>query len=140
HTPIPSPTPTQSDNTPTDEQSTRVSHERVAIAQAQPETTPATGYPIASPTPLPPASGYPAGSESLNSSPNPTAYPPGFATMTAVPVIGGNNDTPSNTTSNTTPDNPVTGRVFLWLSFLIGLVVFLGAVYGAILLFRRRQE
>ena len=109
------------------------------------QTTPEDSYP-APPTPLPVAEeAYPEGAEAPPTPLPPTAYPEGFVTNTPPPqptiaVIGETDGETSDTELVVAEsENSTSGRIYLWGGFLMGILIFVTAVIGAIILFTRRN-
>jgi hypothetical protein len=111
------------------------------------QTTPENGYP-APPTPVQPVTdeAYPEGTPVPPTPLPPTAYPASIEsgsdpTPTTVSIIGetaadGNEEEPVVAP----PENAGSGRIYLWGGFLMGILIFITAVIGAIILFTRRNS
>lgn len=141
--PLPSATPRQSSIV---ESATGVES---ALAQADPNAQPTAAYPA-------PEDGSTGTEQTDNSGAvQPTAYPEatnaaGQAGDSAPAVIGGSNDgangigAPASTAvppaqqAESVDPNP--GRMYLWLGFVATLLIFVTAVFGAIVLYTRRRE
>ncbi len=116
-----------------------------ANAQTDPETTPTNGYPPPA-TPAQPEEAYP------NQLPPPTnnavneAYvaPTGIAAeATNLPSAVVGESAPAATAAVTLPISQSTlvrNRAILWAGFLITLILFLLAVYGAMLMYTRPRN
>ncbi len=103
------------------------------------QTTP---YPGPRPTPtLAVGAAYPGGPPTAAGQPPPTAYPVTKPTATPLPRVGNNpQPAPAATpldgpTISTSPRN----TAIMWSGFLLGLLIFLVAVYAAIILYTRKQ-
>jgi hypothetical protein len=121
---------------------------RAAMAQTEPESTPA---PLA--TPVQPEEAYPLLPPPTNSDANATPYiapttissqPPSTVSSqppsTVVSVIGdGAGEATAVPSLPISQSTLVRNRAILWAGFLITLLIFLTAVYGAILMYRRRR-
>lgn len=120
---------------------------QVAQAQTGPESTPEGGYPPPATPAVPTAGeGYP----SQPVLPTPTPFDSGYVPpATAVPaadvapqtIIG--SEAPAPTAVATLPISQsalVRNRAILWAGFLITLLIFGIAVYGAMLLYTRRRS
>lgn len=114
-----------------------------ANAQTGPEATPQEGYPPPA-TPAQPETAYPAGQ------PAPTAVPleegyiaptEAISIPTSPPAIIGDSATQATAvpTLSISQSTLVRNRAILWAGFLITLLIFAIAVYGAILMYTRRQ-
>ena len=117
---------------------------QTAVAQIDPVGTPINGYPPPA-TPVQPEDGYPAG-QPTPPEPTPTdgAYIPPTEVVpppTAPSVIG--DEAPVPTAVSTPPISQsavVRNRAILWAGFLITLLLFLIAVYGAIVMYTRQRS
>ncbi len=116
---------------------------QTAAAQTEAQTTP---YPGPRPTPtLASGAAYPGALPTAVSQP-PTAYPVQNIpitepTATTVRRVG---DNPQPTTEaippGPSPDAaPPANNVIMWAGFLLGLLIFLVAIYAAIILYTRKQ-
>lgn len=118
-----------------------------ALAQTEPESTPEGGYPPPT-VPVEPANeaGYPSQPLPPTTTPLDSGYvPPATAVspVDAAPqtVIG--SDSPAPTAVATLPISQSTlvrNRAILWAGFLITLLIFGIAVYGAMLMYTRRRS
>lgn len=117
---------------------------RPAAAQTDPETTPVNGYPPPA-TPIQPEEAYP------NQLPPPTGNPVNGAYIaptandveaTNPPAVIG--DTVPEVTADATPpisqSSLVRNRAILWAGFLITLILFFLAVYGAMVMYIRPRN
>ena len=114
-----------------------------ANAQVDPSATPAEGYPPPA-TPTQPDSAYPAQPELPAATPTDESYvrPPTAVISTNPPAVVGEN-APEATVSATLPISQSTlvrNRVILWAGFLITLLIFALAVYGAMLMYTRPRN
>lgn len=117
-----------------------------AHAQTEPEVTPQEGYPPPA-TPLPTEEGYPSQPVIPSATPFDAAYvsPTIAAPVIAGPetVIGSEAVEPTAVPVATLPISQSTlvrNRAILWAGFLITLLIFSMAVYGAMLMYTRRRN
>lgn len=117
---------------------------QTATAQTDPEGTPVNGYPPPA-TPAQPEEAYP-GEQPILPNPTPTdgAYIPPTQVVPATnpPTIIGD-EAPAATVVPTLPVSQsaiVRNRAILWAGFLITLLLFFIAVYGAMLMYTRQRN
>jgi hypothetical protein len=107
-------------------------------AQGEPEATPPEGYPG------PTQSASPDDADGVFP-PSPTSiapYPAGTGAMmaTPVPIIGSQQGQAQPTPiADTTPNQVLLGRIYLWGAFIIAALIFITAVIGSIILFTRKR-
>lgn len=114
-----------------------------ASAQTDPTATPAEGYPPPA-TPAQPDDSYPAQPELPAATPTDASYvpPPTAVISTNAPAVVGEN-APETTAVATLPISQSTlvrNRLILWAGFLITLLIFALAVYGAMLMYTRPRR
>jgi hypothetical protein len=72
-----------------------------------------------------------------------TPYPAGTANLDepAVSIIGSQSNPPQpDNVPQAAPESPATGRIILWVGFLLAGLVFIAGVVGSIALFTRKRE
>ncbi len=117
-----------------------------AAAQTEPETTPTSGYPPPA-TATEPGAAYPDPEQpTFPSNDNPTngayAAPTAALEATSVPAIVGESaaTVPAEAAVPIGQSAQIRNRAILWAGFLITLILFLLAVYGAMLMYTRPRN
>lgn len=119
---------------------------RSAVAQTEPAVTPQEGYPPPA-TPSQPESGYPAVTVAPLTAIDvdegyiaPTVAAP---SPTIAALLGSEAASETETAASTIPisqSSLARNRAILWAGFIITLLIFLIAVYGAMLMYTRRRN